>query len=377
MQVLSFTNCPLDPNLGSGKTVLSYTQGLRELGHTVDVATPKDYEPWMQLGGRVKKFRQAWGAWNFAQQKLQKQPYDLLEFYGDEFWLITKQLSKQPNRPLLVAHTNGLELLARDRSQAYKPQQNPLKRWFFQQTHARFSRIAFDRADAFVSLCELDCQYVLDRGLYPADRVSVVEPGLDEEYLSLPFIPQKQDRIAFMGSWIDRKGINNLITVMTRVLTQHPTFQFDIYGTGRSPASIHNDFPAILRDRIIVHPRSSNQDIANGLAQAKVFFFPSQYEGFGIALAEAMACSCAAVTTPTGFGAALKHEQEAIQCDFNDVDAMTNAILQLLANETWRAQIAHQGWQRVQSLRWDTNIQKLEILYSQWVAEHRQRENQS
>jgi glycosyltransferase involved in cell wall biosynthesis len=90
-----------------------------------------------------------------------------------------------------------------------------------------------------------------------------------------------------------------------------------------------------------------------------------------------MACSCAAVTTPTGFGAALKHEQEAIQCDFNDVDAMTNAILQLLANETWRAQIAHQGWQRVQSLRWDTNIQKLEILYSQWVAEHQHRENQS
>jgi glycosyltransferase involved in cell wall biosynthesis len=271
MQVLSFTNCPLDPNLGSGKTVLSYTQGLRELGHNVDVATPKDYEPWMQLGGRVKKFRQAWGAWNFAQQKLQKHPYDLLEFYGDEFWLITKQLSKQPNRPLLVAHTNGLELLDRDRSQAYKPQQNPFKHWFSQQTHARFSHIAFAQADAFVSLCELDCQYVLDRGLYPADRVSVVEPGLDEEYLSLPFIPQKQDRIAFMGSWIDRKGINNLITVMTRVLTQHPTFQFDIYGTGRSPASIHNDFPAILRDRITVHPRRSNQDIANGLAQAKIF----------------------------------------------------------------------------------------------------------
>jgi glycosyltransferase involved in cell wall biosynthesis len=370
MQVLSFTNCPLDPNLGSGKTVLSYTQGLRALGHTVDVANPQDYELWMQLGGRVKKFRQAWGAWNLAQQKLQTHPYDLLEFYGDEFWLITQQLAKQPNRPLLVAHTNGLELLDHDRSQAYKPQNNPLKRWFFQQTHTRFSHIAFAQADAFVSLCELDCQYVLDRGLYPADRVAVVEPGLDKEYLSLPFIPQKQDRIAFMGSWIDRKGINNLITVMIRILTQHPTFQFDIYGTGSTPASIHNDFPVNLRDRITVYPRLSNQDIANGIAQAKIFFFPSQYEGFGIALAEAMACSCAAVTTPTGFGAALKHDKEAIQCDFNDIDAMTNAILNLLENETWRSTIAHQGWQRVQSLRWDTNIQKLDTLYRHWTGEH-------
>jgi hypothetical protein len=43
MKILSLTNCPLDPNLGSGKTVLSYTQGLRELGHTIDVADPKNY----------------------------------------------------------------------------------------------------------------------------------------------------------------------------------------------------------------------------------------------------------------------------------------------------------------------------------------------
>jgi glycosyltransferase involved in cell wall biosynthesis len=376
MQVLSFTNCPLDPNLGSGKTVLSYTQGLRALGHTVDVANPQDYELWMQLGGRVKKFRQAWGAWNVAQQKLQTHPYDLLEFYGDEFWLITQQLAKQPNRPLLVAHTNGLELLDHDRSQAYKPQNNPLKRWFFQQTHTRFSHIAFAQADAFVSLCELDCQYVLDRGLYPADRVAVVEPGLDEEYLSLPFIPQKQDRIAFMGSWIDRKGINNLIAVMTKVLTQYPNINFDIYGSGKSSETIRADFPASLGDRITVYPRLSNQEIATGLAKAKIFFFPSQYEGFGIALAEAMACSCAVVTTPTGFGAALKHE-EAMRCDFNDIDAMVNAISQLLENEERRIQIAHQGWQRVQTLRWDTNIQKLDTLYRQWVAEHRHRGNQS
>lgn len=370
MKILSLTNCPLDSKLGSGKTVLAWTQGLRDLGHTVEVVAPELFEPWLSLGGRVKKFRQAWGALDYVEQRLRQETYDLIEFYGDEFWLITQQLAKLPKRPLIVAHTNGLELLDYQRSQAYNPQSNLVKRWFSQQTHARFSQIAFAQADAFVSLCELDCKYVLSQGLYPADHAAVVEPGLDAEYLSQPFIPQKQDRIVFTGSWISRKGISTLIRVMTQVMTQRPHVHFDLYGTGQPPAAILAHFPETLHARITVYPRLSNQAIAQGLAQAKVFFFPSQYEGFGIALAEAMACSCAAVTTPTGFGAELKHGQEVIRCEFNDAAAMTAAIMELLDNEAWRCQIARQGWQRVQSLRWHTSVAKLDTLYRQWVADH-------
>jgi glycosyltransferase involved in cell wall biosynthesis len=157
---------------------------------------------------------------------------------------------------------------------------------------------------------------------------------------------------------------------MTQVMTQRPDVQFDIYGNGQSPVTILAHFPERLHSRITVYPRLASQAIAHGLAGAKVFFFPSQYEGFGLALADAMACSCAGVTTPTGFGAELKHGQEVIRCEFDDVDAMTTAIVGLLDDEVWRCQIAKQGWQRVQSLRWDTSVAKLDALYRQWVADH-------
>lgn len=370
MRLLSLTNCPLNPNLGSGKTVLSYTQGLRKIGHAVDVASPVDYEPWMQLGGRVKKFRQAWGAYNLARQKLQSEQFDLIEFYGDEFWLTTWHLSKLSKRPLLVAHTNGLELIAAIRESADNPNFNYLYNLFYQQTHARFSRIAFGCADAFVSLCELDRQHVLELGLYPIHRTAVVEPGLDKEYLSLPFIPNKEKRVAFMGSWIDRKGVKNIIIVMSKLLEQNSNLHFDVYGTGGARDNIFASFPVNLHNRIHVYPRLSNKEMAGSLSRAAVFFFPSQYEGFGISLAEAMACSCAIVTTPTGFGGALNPQQEAIICNFNDTEAMEYGIKHLLQENNFRLKIAQQGWQRVRSLNWESNIIKLSETYSEWVKEH-------
>lgn len=369
MKVLSLTNCPIDPYLGSGKTVLNYTQGLRTLGHSVDTAEPKDYEPWQKIG-RAKKFRQAWGAWITVKQKLALEQYDLIEFYGDEFWLATWQLSKIPNRPLLVAHTNGLELLDNTSFNTYNAYKNYWRSWFVAQTHARFSRVAFAHADAFVSLCEADRSYVLSLGLYPVESTAVVEPGLDHEYLSLPFIAQKQERVAFTGRWTVRKGIKNIVSVMTQVLNRCQDLYFDLYGTGAEKDTILSNFPDNLHERIIVYPSLSTQEIVNGLTKAKIFFFPSQYEGFGIALAEAMACSCAVITTRTGFGTDLRQEQEALLFDFQDTKGMENAVYRLLQDDELRLKIAYTARQRVRSLNWQSNIHKLEAIYSDWVLKH-------
>ncbi|MTJ53682.1 glycosyltransferase family 4 protein [Anabaena sp. UHCC 0253] len=369
MNILSFTNCPLDLKLGSGKAVIKYSQGLQSVGHSVDVVEPKEYEPWVKFR-RATKFRQAWGAWNFAQKTLQPEQLDLVEFYGDEFWLTTSHLSKLAKRPLLVAHTNGLELLATIRERSDNPYSNYLYNLFAKQTHDRFSRKAFSCSDAFVAICEADRRHVLELGLYPVHRTTVVPHGLDQEYLSLPFIPNKQKRVAFTGTWISRKGVKNIITVMSKLLIENTDLHFDIYGTGGLKDTVLSSFPVNLHDRIHVYPYLSDEEIANGLSKCAVFFFPSQYEGFGFALAEAMACSCAVVTTPTGFGAELHHEQEGMICNFNDTEAMELSIKKLLEDDDLRIKIAQQGWQKVRSLTWKSSIKKLSETYEEWVKEH-------
>src|SRR5918994_670671 len=101
MKVLSLSTCPLDPSLGSGKTRLRWSEGLRGLGHTVEMVEPKDFETWHGQR-RGLRFRQAWGAWGFVKNKLKSGKYDLIEFFGGEFGLATWQLSKMAHRPLIV-----------------------------------------------------------------------------------------------------------------------------------------------------------------------------------------------------------------------------------------------------------------------------------
>ncbi len=343
------------------------------MGHTVNIYDSSHYETW-HGAKRAVSFRQAWGACSFVREKLKEADYDLIEFFGGEFGLVTWQLSKLPARPLIVAHTDGLEMLASERERAFNPPSSlkgHLRARFAEYTHERLSRAAFNYADAFVTGCELDRLYVLEHRIYPMERTEVVEPGLDDEYLLMPFTYEKENRVAYIGSWIARKGISKLTAVMTRILTSDANLYFDMYGTISSRETVLTHFPDALHDRILVHGRLSNSELAARLARAKVFFFPTQYEGFGMALAEAMACSCAAVTTRTGFGAELRDGQEALLCDFDDVEAMEQAVLRLLRDEDLRARIARTGWERVQTLSWSANVKKLEATYSHWVAEYK------
>ncbi|MDX1953701.1 MAG: glycosyltransferase family 4 protein [Verrucomicrobiota bacterium] len=375
MKIASFTNCPIEPHLGSGKTVLQYTTGLRALGHAVDAFSPSEYE-FMPKKVKGRKFRQAYGANQLLLKNDRWKNYDLIEFYGDEFWLPTRSLSRIPDHPLLVAHTNGLELLASERQKPYRPGgvQGIARNIISALTHSRFSQIAFKSADAFVSLCNLDTEYVIEKGLYPKDWTATIEPGLDSEYLSLPFRSNKEKRLVFTGSWIPRKGVETLVASVIPILKEHPEYALDICGAASQISEVKASFPADILSRVAVHPRLTEAQLAAILSNAEIYVFPTRYEGFGIATAEAMTASCAVVTTRTGFGGSLKNGQEAILCDFDSSEQFTAAIRKLISDPVYRTTLAKKGWERARALTWESNVAKLERQYLNWLERHRKGE---
>lgn len=337
----------------------------------MDVLEPNHYEL-LADSRRGTRFRQALGAWRAIVKRLDETRYDLVDFCGGEFGLVTWWLSRRSERPMLVAHTDGLELLASEREREYAPAvtlRDHLRRGFGAQTHERLSHAAFAYADVFLTLCQVDRDYVVGRNLFDADHAEVIPPGLDVEYLERPFVAEKEHRVAYMGSWIPRKGVASVTTIMSNLLATRGSLHLDIFGAHNDREVILNSFPGLVRPRVTIHPKLPAQTLAAELSRASVFLFPTQYEGFGMAISEAMACSCAVVTTPTGYGAELTNDRDALICGFEDVADMERAVSRLLDDEPARRRLASEGWNRVRSLRWEANVAKLEATYTRWLGE--------
>lgn len=371
MKILALSNCRLDRLLGSGRTRHAWADGLTGLGHAVTLVDSEALLGSAEHRPAGRRARLTVAAWRWL-SALDLAAYDLIEFYGSEFWLATRQLARRRRRPVLVAHTDGLELLMSERLAASgdpasrRPAWKELPaRWM-----ARAERLAFSRADGFVAGCKLDCEFLARRGVGRASRREVVPIGIDPAYLDLPFEAEgREERVVFVGSWIPRKGVRHLSAVMTSLLHARPGLTLDLFGRDDDDAPPLRHFPADVHGQIVVHPRVDLPTLIAALQRARVYFFPSEYEGFGLGLAEAMACGLAAVTTPTGFGAELRDGEEALLCPFGDVRAMEAAIARLLDDPALGSRIARAGWRRAQTLRWDTSVRRLEEIYRRWIEE--------
>jgi glycosyltransferase involved in cell wall biosynthesis len=371
LRIASLTNTILDPALGSGKTVLAWSNGLRNLGHSVDVFSPPDYyRPWPRE--LAKRLKMRLDAARLARTILNGS-YELVEFYGAEFGPLIHRLARHRGKPLLVAHTNGLELLAKE---AAAPANNGsgapggLRRiaatmancWI---DHA--DRWAFADADAFAAICASDEEYIVRERLQPAARCATVEPGLDEAFLQAPWDRPKAHRIACLGTWTARKDPETLAAAAVYVMERDPLVEFHVLGAGGDRASVLAHLPASLHGRTVVHPRLSQAEVVEVLSLAKVFLFPSLYEGFGMAITEAMACGCAVAVTATGFGASIRDGHDGLVCPFRAPQRFGAAAMRLLGDDGFRGELATRGRARVMGLSWSRQVRKLEAVYQQWL----------
>jgi glycosyltransferase involved in cell wall biosynthesis len=122
-------------------------------------------------------------------------------------------------------------------------------------------------------------------------------PGLDSSDLRARLGLQGKRVIAFTGRLVPHKGVD----VLLRALRQLPS-DVNLVVVGRGPRLV--DLVAVARrigvaERVRFCPAVSDDELPRYLGLADVFAFPSQnrLEGFGLAVAEAMACGLPVVVS--------------------------------------------------------------------------------
>jgi glycosyltransferase involved in cell wall biosynthesis len=105
---------------------------------------------------------------------------------------------------------------------------------------------------------------------------------------------------------------------------------------------------------------------------AKVFVFPSLYEGFGLPPLEAMAHGTPVVASnvtalPEVVGNA------ALMVNPENVFEISRALLRVLSDQSLRERMKAAGLEQVQHFSWDVSVRRMIETYEQVVAEHKAR----
>jgi glycosyltransferase involved in cell wall biosynthesis len=373
VRLLTVGNCPLDPNQGSGYVMLGYVERLRTRGWHVDALGADEIDPWPALG-RARGARIAIGMATAVRRALGRRDYDVVELYGGEGWLAIARLVRRRDRKfLLVGRSNGLEPAASEALVSWLGSDTldgRPRRWW-QRDGVEAAARGFRAADALVTVSEREREYAIAAAYQPADRVLAIDNPLPDDWLGLPFTAERPATIQYVGSWLPRKGTAAIAAALPAVLDAFPAARLRLVGVGAG-WRVTEHFPAHLHGRIEVVPFLVDRtELRAAYSSAAIAVVPSVYESFGLAAAEAMACGCAVVASRTGFAAGLRDGVEARLFHPPGAPQLEAALRDLLADEARRRAIAHGGYQRVQSLRWEPATDALEQAYRRWLHSRR------
>lgn len=152
--------------------------------------------------------------------------------------------------------------------------------------------------DHLITVSDENARELVSRGV-SVDRVTVIPPGIDlEKIIEAPPAIQHYDFI-FVGRLLEHKRVEQLIEGIATLKKEGIEATCAIVGEGPEQDSLnalsaHLD----LEDQITFIPKIFNHEGVFSLVKsATVFVLPSVREGYGIVVAEAIACGTPVITT--------------------------------------------------------------------------------
>ena len=183
-----------------------------------------------------------------------------------------------------------------------------------------------------------------------ADRITVVEPGTDRAPLARG--SSLKSRVSGLSGEVallcvatltPRKGYDLLLQALAAVPHRHWTLT--CAGSLDRDAATVARVRALLRaesleDRVVLAGEMDEATLATYYDRADLFVLPTLYEGYGMAVAEALARGLPVVSTATGAIADLVGADAGIVVPPGDLAALTDALSRVLGDAELRARFA-------------------------------------
>ena len=219
-------------------------------------------------------------------------------------------------------------------------------------------------ADRIIAPANISARHIVKYIGADAEKVVTVTEACGDHYFEpgpkaevLGEIKEKyrlpDEYILFVGGLTPLKNFTRLVKAFARVYKKHHIplvvvgFNRWSYEHSMEHAQNHDisreiNFPGFV----------SEEDLPHIYRMAKVLFFPSIYEGFGIPICEAFATGCPVVTTKRGAPPEVAGDA-AVLVDPYDVEDMASGLDSVLSDNEKEKQLIEKGRERAQLFRFD------------------------
>ena len=171
--------------------------------------------------------------------------------------------------------------------------------------------------------------------------------------------------IGFIGRFEEpRKGLSVLLEALPVIARFAPDVKVFVAGPG-DPSEVEQSIDPQLRHRFTFLGKISEEEKANFMSSVALYVAPNTGgESFGIILAEALAGgACVVASDIPAFEDLLGHGQFGALFKSEDSTDLAKVVIDLLRDETKRAELATAGKMRGQSFDWDIIAQQIYSVY--------------
>ena len=161
-------------------------------------------------------------------------------------------------------------------------------------------------------------------------KVTVIENGVDLDKFAGASSPEPRQRLVSIGRFSKNKRPDRLIATMAALVRHEPGWHLDLIGV----ASDWNEealraaiAAAGMEQAVTLHLGLGDAAVRELMSQASLFVSASEFEGFGLALIEAMSAGLVPVVQPNAAFAALADKFPTVRTvDFADPERAATAV---------------------------------------------------
>ncbi|WP_297900465.1 glycosyltransferase family 4 protein [uncultured Parabacteroides sp.] len=170
------------------------------------------------------------------------------------------------------------------------------------------------------------------------NRLSVIPNPLSFSRTSIA--PLKEKRIVAVGRLSRQKNYISLIRAFRLVAGRHPDWILEIYGEGEERGLLQNMIVQLnLNSNVFL--RGYTSQVQEKIQHASCFVFSSLFEGFGLAIVEAMSCGIPVVSyaCPCGPKDIITDGKDGFLVSVNDEKTLAEKLSYMIEHESRRMEM--------------------------------------